>query len=256
MSFGAILGQMMQDGLSGRGGRLQDSLRNLGAGRGGATDDLFAQIQNALTNAKGPGGFGDQARDFLTKGQVGGLSGGQLGGIGAIAGALLGGGKGAIRGGALAVLGTLALNALRQAQAGATAAPARIEAEEVAASVSPETEKLMVRAMIAAAKADGAVDQEEMQKIIGRVGEDGVEESERAFVMSELAAPLDIDAIVAAVSTPEQAAQVYAASLMAISADTPAEQAYLRDLAARLGLDAATLGQLHQVTGAPTLPSA
>lgn len=256
MSFGAILGQMMQDGLSGRGGRLQDSLKNLGAQRGGATDDLFAQIQNALGNAKGPGGFGDQARDFLTKGQMGGLSGGQLGGIGAIAGALLGGGKGAVRGGALAVLGTLALNALRQAQAGSGAAPARIEAEEVAASVSPETEKLMVRAMIAAAKADGAVDQEEMQKIIGRVGEDGVDDSERAFVMAELAAPLDIDSLVAGVSTPEQAAQVYAASLMAITADTPAEQAYLRDLAARLGLDAATLGQLHQVTGAPAPQSA
>lgn len=250
MSFGAILGQMMQDGLAG-GGRLQDSLRNLNARSGGGSD-LFGQLQNVLANAQGPGGLGDQARDFLTKGQVGGLSGGQLGGIGAIAGALFGGGaKGAVRGGALAVLGTLALNALRQAQAGGGGAPAQIGADQIAATISPENEKLMIRAMIAAAKADGAVDQTEMQKIIGRVGEGGVEDSERAFVMAELAAPLDIDALAAEVTTPEQAAQIYAASLMAISVDSAAETAYLRDLAARLRLDPAAVAELHQMTGAP-----
>ena len=58
----------------------------------------------------------------MTKDQVGGMSGAQLGGIGAVAGALLGGGVGgAARGGALAVLGTLALGALKNAQAKAAA---------------------------------------------------------------------------------------------------------------------------------------
>lgn len=253
MSFGAILSQMLQDGLGGRGGRLQDSLRNLGGGggSGGATDDIFARLQGALAGARGPGGFAGQAHDFLTKDQMGGLSGGQLGGVGAIAGALLGGGKGAIRGGALAVLGTLALSALRQAQAGKGAAPAEITPAQIDAALSPDAEKLMIRAMIAAAKADGAVDQEEMQKIIGRIGEGGVEESERSFVMSELAAPLDLDGLVAEVKSPEQAAQVYAASLMAIRTDTEAEEAYLRELAARLGLDAAAVSGLRQMTGAP-----
>jgi uncharacterized membrane protein YebE (DUF533 family) len=262
MSFGAILGQMMQQGLSSRGGgggRLQDALKNLGArqpgqpGQGGGANDLFGQLQTMLAGAQSQGGIATQAKDFLTKGQVGGVTGGQMGGIGAIAGALLGGGKGAVRGGALAMLGALALTALRQSQARAGAAPAQIAPEEVEAAVSPDSEQLMVRAMIAAAKADGAVDQAEMQKIIGQVSEGGVEPSERDFVMSELAAPLDVDAIVAAVNGPAQAAQVYAASLMAITADTEVEKAYLRDLAARLNLDAAAVAQLHQMTGAPAI---
>ena len=259
MSFGAILGQMMQQGLSTRGsggGRLQDALKNLGAGQpgqGGGANDLFGQLQTMLAGVQSQGGIATQAKDFLTRGQVGGVTGGQMGGIGAIAGALLGGGKGAVRGGALAMLGTLALAALRQSQAQAGAAPAQIAPEEVEAAVSPDSEQLMVRAMIAAAKADGAVDQAEMQKIIGQVSEGGVEPSERDFVMSELAAPLDVDAIVAAVNGPAQAAQVYAASLMAITADTEVEKAYLRDLAARLNLDAAAVAQLHQMTGAPAI---
>lgn len=253
MSFGAILGQMMQQGLSSRGGgRLQDSLRNLG-GQGGASNDLFGQLQAMLAGARSQGGVATQAKDFLTRGQVGGVSGGQMGGIGAIAGALLGGGKGAVRGGALAMLGTLALTALRQSQARAGAAPQPVAPEEVEGVVSPDGEQLMVRAMIAAAKADGAVDQAEMEKIIGQVAEGGVEPSERDFVMSELAAPLDVDGIVAAVNGPAQAAQVYAASLMAIAVDTEAEKAYLRDLARRLNLDAAAVAQLHQMTGAPAV---
>lgn len=256
MSFGAILGQMMQQGLSSRGGgggRMQDSLKNLGSSQGGASNDLFGQLQNMLGGARSQGGIATQAKDFLTKGQAGGMSGGQMGGIGAIAGALLGGGKGAVRGGALAMLGTLALSALRQSQARAGAAPEPIQPEEVEATVSPDGEKLMVRAMIAAAKADGAVDQAEMQKIIGQVSEGGVEPSERDFVMAELAAPLDVAGLVADVRGPAQSAQVYAASLMAITIDTDVEKAYLRDLAARLNLDAAAVAKLHQMTGSPAI---
>ena len=194
----------------------------------------------------------------MTKDQVGGMSGAQLGGIGAMAGALLGGGVGgAARGGALAVLGTLALGALKSAQAKAQAAQPgaapqlTVEPTEVAAVTGPDAEKLMVRAMISAAKADGQIDQAEMQKIIGKVSAEGVTPEEKAFVMAELGAPVDIDALAADVGSQAQAAGVYAASLMAIDVDTEAEKAYLRQLAAKLGLDAATVTQLHQMTGAP-----
>ena len=46
------------------------------------------------------------------------------------------------------------------------------------------------------------------------------------------------------------AAEVYAASLLAIELDTPAEAAYLRQLAQALRLDGATLSRLHEITGA------
>jgi len=110
---------------------------------------------------------------------------------------------------------------------------------------------MLIRAMISAAKADGQVDQAEMQKIAGKIGDDGVTAEEKAFVMSELAAPVDIDALAAEARGPAQAAEVYAASLIAIDIDSEAERAYLRRLADALRLDPATVAQLHQMTGAP-----
>ncbi len=277
MSFGDILGQLMNSGLGGQTqNRVNTSVNNLGAagGAGGGLEAILGQLQGALGGAAGGGaagggaaggggavgGFADKARDFMTKDQVGGMSGAQLGGIGAMAGALLGGGVGgAARGGALAVLGTLALGALKTAQAKAqagqpgTGQPLSAEPHEIAAVTGPEAEKLMVRAMISAAKADGQIDQAEMQKIIGKVGAEGVTPEEKAFVMAELGAPVDIDALAADVAGPAQAAEVYAASLIAIDLDSEAEKDYLRRLARALGLDAATVAHLHQMTGAPAV---
>lgn len=257
MSFGNILGQMLQGGLGGQSGSsIQNSLRSLSGGTGGAgspLDGILAQVQNAIQGAQSPGGIGDRARDFMTKDQVGGMSGAQLGGIGALAGALLGGGVGgAARGGAMAVLGTLALNALRSAQAGrAQAAGAAIDLDpgDVQAITSPAAEKLLVRAMISAAKADGNIDQDEMQKIIGKIGADGVSDEEKSFVMAELTAPVDVNALAADATTPALAAQVYAASLVAITVDTDAEREYLRSLAQALRLDPAAIANLHAATG-------
>ena len=86
-----------------------------------------------------------------------------LGGLGAIAGALLGGGRGAVGGGVLAVLGSLAYAALQnQGAAPAQAAPddARLQQKAM----------LLVRAMIQAAKADGQIDGEEMSAHHGPAG--------------------------------------------------------------------------------------
>jgi uncharacterized membrane protein YebE (DUF533 family) len=264
MGFGDILGQIMQQGIGGQGQpnpRLRNSAQNLGAS--GGLDSLLGQLQGALGRAgidtsslqQSAGGFRDKAGDFLRKEQVGGLSGGQVGGIGAIAGALLGGGLGgAARGGAMAVLGTLALTALRNAQSGRSdtaALPAPADEADVAAVTAPENERLILAAMIAAAKADGTIDQTEMQKIVGRASQDSVTAEEKQFILEQMAAPLDVNAIASQVTGKAQGAQVYAASLLAIDSDTESEKAYLRELAQALGLDDATVAQLHGLTGAP-----
>lgn len=260
----------MQEGTrGGGGGKLDQLLRNFG-GQGGAGGgaggfgDVLGQLRGALGGGAGTpgadagaggglGGVTQQAKDFFGREQVGGLTTGQLGGIGAIAGALLGGGAGgAAKGGAMAILGTLAISALRAAQAGSAQAepvdapPAR---EEIAAVTGPDAERLMLLAMISAAKADGSVDEEEMRKIIGKAGENEVTDDEKQFILSELATPVNIDALAAQVSSPTQAAAVYAASLLAITADSPAEKAYLAQLASALGLDPATVAALEKTTG-------
>lgn len=265
MSFGDILGQIMQQGLGGQTqtrDRVQQTANNMGGQPGGGLEAIFGQLQGALAGMGGGagaggsmGGLADRARDFLGKDQVGGLSGAQIGGIGAAAGALLGGGLGgAAKGGAMAMLGTLALGALkaaREAQAAAAPADAALEPGEIRAVTGEDSEKLVLRAMISAAKADGNIDQTEMQKIIGKISADDVTPAEKQFVLDEMARPLDVDALAAEVGNPAQAAQVYAASILSIDADTDAEKAYLRELARALSLDPAAVDQIHKMTGVP-----
>jgi len=105
--------------------------------------------------------------------------------------------------------------------------------------------KTLVRAMIAAAKADGKIDADEKEQIFARLNDMPLDAEAKAFVFDELSAPLDIDRVVAGARTPEQAAEVYAASLVAIEADTAAEKAYLQMLAARLNLDEAFVREVH-----------
>ncbi|MFO1209792.1 MAG: tellurite resistance TerB family protein [Amaricoccus sp.] len=266
MSFGDILGQIMQQGMAGQSGtqdRLQNAANSLGqGGGGGGLDQIFGQITGALNKAgldtaglqQGAGGFADKARDFLGKEQVGSLSGAQIGGIGALAGAILGGGLGgAARGGTMAILGTLAVSALKRAAEGradAAAAQPQVTESEVKAITGPDAEKTLLKAMISAAKADGQIDQDEMKKIVGKISADNVTDEEKKFVLDQMSAPIDIAGLAAEARNPAQAAQIYAASILAIDADTDQEKQYLADLASALGLDATTVAQLHQMTGA------
>jgi uncharacterized membrane protein YebE (DUF533 family) len=107
--------------------------------------------------------------------------------------------------------------------------------------------------MISAAKADGQVDQKEMQTLVGHMGADGVTDAERQFVIDEMTKPLDVQGLAAEVRSPAVAAEVYAASILAIHIDTEAERRYLRELAQALKLDAGTVQRLHQMTGAPAV---
>jgi len=104
----------------------------------------------------------------------------------------------------------------------------------------------LLRAMIAAAKADGHVDAQEQARIFAEMDKLPLAADDKAFVMDELRAKLDIDAVAGAASTPEEAAEIYAASLLAIDVDNAAERGYLSMLAARLKLDDALVAHLQQ----------
>lgn len=193
------------------------------------------------------------------------------GAAGLAAGMLLSGGKptkmlgNAARLGAMAAVGGLAYKAWQSYQEKQSSnssvpdedpfipAPGNEAAQE-------ELGKTLVRAMIAAAKADGRIDAEEKEAIFERLKAMPLSAEEKAWVFDELSAPLDINAVVARADTPEHAAEIYAASLVAITADTPAEQAYLQALAAKLRLEPALITEIHKAAGekapqaAPTPP--
>ncbi len=115
-----------------------------------------------------------------------------------------------------------------------------------ASSGMEDNARLMIRAMIQAAKADGEIDAEERDRIMTHLGD--LDAEERAFVEAEMARPVDVQSL--ASETGEQMkAQVYAMSLMAIRVDTAAERSYLDGLAAALGLSEEARNRVHLAVG-------
>jgi uncharacterized membrane protein YebE (DUF533 family) len=181
------------------------------------------------------------------------------GGSAVRAGTGSGGGRGATSGalgsGALAVLSGLALSALDKpqaadAQARQAAAPGRPPPQDPAeAEQLEQSAPLILAAMINAAKADGQIDQEELQRIIGKLREAGANAEALDFVLSELRKPMDLEGLIRRVPSPQVAVQLYAASLLAIELDTEAERQYLRRLAHGLGLEPSVVRRVHQCMG-------
>jgi uncharacterized membrane protein YebE (DUF533 family) len=104
---------------------------------------------------------------------------------------------------------------------------------------------LLIRAMIAAANADGEINPDERERITGKLDQAGAGADERAVLERELANPRSVDQIVREVHDRETAEQVYLASRIAMNPDTAAERAYLDFLAARLEIPAERLDQLN-----------
>jgi uncharacterized membrane protein YebE (DUF533 family) len=209
------------------GGQAGTSMRNAGQSMKGKLDQY-----------SGSGGF---ARGAAAGGLLGLLLGGK--GVRKMAGGALG------YGGA-AVLGALALKAYQNYQQKKGAAPVGLTPEQFA-GLSPDAlphaqpaadggafQLVLIRAMVAAAKADGHVDAVEQQKLFGEVERLGLDADAKAQVFDLLSQPVDMLSITSAVATPEQGAEVYLASRLAIDPDVPAERAYLDALASRLKLPA------------------
>lgn len=285
MSFGNLLGQILQQGMAQQGRQRLEH-----AASAGGIGDLLGAVLGGQTGGRGAaaGGLADALGGLLGGASRAGGGAAATGGLGDLLGGMLGGGGGGSRaggnplgdllGGALsgalggrsgasasrgqgnagmAILATIAMAALKnwtdgkRAQAAFAGKDSGFSAQELAAVSAPETEQLILRAMVSAAKADGQVSEDEIQRIIGKIDDDGVSADEKRFLIEALRQPLDMAGLIADVPNPVVAAEVYAASLLAIELDTPAEAAYLRQLGNGLGLDAATISRLHQITGAP-----
>ncbi|MCB1785943.1 MAG: tellurite resistance TerB family protein [Gammaproteobacteria bacterium] len=258
-NFGDLIGAFLQNSMASSGNRrIGSALENLQ--RGGLNIP-------GMGGSQGGGDLFGGLRDILQ----GGLSGAaaspaKAGGIGAILGGLLGGGgdsvKGALGGGALAMLASVAMKALLsrgQGTQGLTDArwsggdlplglkpPANREQEQAL----EKTAELVLKGMINAAKSDGEISREEAQKIVGKLRESGLDDDAQQWVLAEMRRPLDLREFVAEIPNEEVAAQVYAASLLAIEVDTAAERQYLEQLAERTGLHPVVVQQIRMTMGA------
>lgn len=210
----------------------------LGSQAGTSMRDAGRSVKGRLDQYSGSGGF---ARGAAAGGLLGLLLGGK--GVRKMAGGALG------YGGA-AVLGALALKAYQNYQQKKSPAPVSLTPEqfaELSPEILPDAQRaadgkpfqlVLIRAMVGAAKADGHVDAIEQQRLFGEVERLGLDAEAKAYVFDLLAQSVDIGSIASAVATPEQGAEVYLASRLAINPDVPAERAYLDALAGRLQLPA------------------
>lgn len=108
---------------------------------------------------------------------------------------------------------------------------------------------LLIRAMIAAANADGFIDAKEKRRILKRFQTLDLSELEHTFIAGELSSPANLDQIVSQVESPEIAVQIYAVSLMAIDVDTDTEHRYMDGLARRLDIDNEKQRWIHEKLG-------
>lgn len=188
---------------------------------------------------------------------MGGFGGGALAG-GAL-GLLLGnkkfrklGGNVAAYGGA-AALGAVALKAYQDWQDKKTAATpnqpvAAQSSAATAAAALPGIEqqsRIVLAAMIAAAKADGHVGTQEKQIIDAEVAKLANDPSELAWFEAELEKPANPAEIAALATTPAVGAEIYLASLLVVDEESFMERAYLDELARNLKLDPDLKAELH-----------
>ena len=239
---GAKEGAGRIDDMTGASGRAREAL---GQATGKSPEDLLAQVQEWIRNnpgaaAAGAGGLGAVVLGTRTgRGMVGT----------------------AAKLGALALIGGLAYKALQNYQEGrpliSNDDPRRLLSEPAPAgtgfepdAISNDTATLYIRAMIAAAAADGRIDATEQKKIIGGLQQAGVGAEAQAFLEQEIQNPASAEDLAAAVSSPQEAVQVYTAARLAIDPDTNEEAGFLRELARLLEIDSTLAGHIDATTNA------
>ncbi len=253
--FTDLLGQLMPSGISHSGkDRLQHAMGDQGlGGPGGILSDLLGGGQSESSGG-GLGGLGQIAGQIFGSGRM------ASGGLGALAGILLGGkgnaAQGALGGGLMGLLGSLAISAVKNinrppqpSEAHLMPLGLRDPENETEEQELQQNAQLILRAMINAAKADGHIGPSEIERITGKLEEIGADDEGRSFILQEMGKPIDLDAITRKVTSEELGAQVYAASLLSIEVDTPAEKEYMQTLAAELQLNSDTVRRLHRLMG-------
>ena len=165
-----------------------------------------------------------------------------------------------VRYGGMAVIGVLAYQALKrfQAQQGGG------QKDASAALVPPPDSGfhpgqarggpdalagVLIKAMVAAAQADGVIDEDEQRRLAGRLDQLGMSSADRRALVEQLTTPVDPREIVTAANSPEVGLQIYAASVLATTVDTPAERNYLDALANALNIDPQLRAQIEQTLG-------
>ena len=235
INFMDLLGALTQGGMApSAGSRMQTA--------GSGLQDLLGGLLGGGQSMLNTAGQAMGGKDNLAAAGLGAL-------LGSLSGKSGSSSLGGLGGGLMGLLGMMAFKALKNAGQESQAAPLLKQA-----GASPQelenNAQLIIAAMIDAAKADGQVDAEELNRVTGKLKESGIGQEGMNYIIAQLQRPMSTNSIVSAVrGRPDLAAQVYSASLMAIEVDTAAERKYLDDLARAMGLQASVAKNIEQLVG-------
>lgn len=109
--------------------------------------------------------------------------------------------------------------------------------------------ELLIRAAVAAAMADGHLDENEERRLRSALSTLASQAGEAGFVTAAIRKPLPLEVLLRDVRDPHLASLVYAASLLAIDKHGDINRAYLHYLATRLRLPQPVLDRLHAQYG-------
>lgn len=208
-----------------------------------AGGELAAQGKDLAERGLGLPQQGPEREAAVSGLQKGALGGGLLGLLlGSKSGRSLAGNALAV--GGLAALGGVAYKAYRNWQAAQAAetsavpppAPAGTPVDQMQGPPAQARSEALLRAMIAAAKADGHMDAVERSRITQQMQRLSPDGQWAAFLLAEIDKPLTAEDVALGADSPEAAAEIYAASLLVIDLDHPQERSYLDRLAAALGM--------------------
>ena len=162
----------------------------------------------------------------------------------------------AVKLGALALIGGLAYKAFQNYQSGrpimggggetASLQPAPRGSGFEPEAVTNDTAILYIRAMIAAAAADGRIAAGEQAKILGGLKQAGLNAAAAEFLAHEHHNPAPAADLAANVSSPEEAVQLYTAARIAILVDERSEAQFLAELAQALGIDRNLMAHIEE----------
>ena len=149
--------------------------------------------------------------------------------------------------GGLAALGVLAYKAYGNWQSQQAGAPQGEPQtlDRLPAVQAEQHSQAILRALVAAAKADGHVDSRERELIEGEFSKLDNDPQLQHWLQAELNKPLDPAEVARAASTPEMAAEMYLASVLLVDEEHFMERAYLDELARQLKLDPALKAELE-----------
>lgn len=110
----------------------------------------------------------------------------------------------------------------------------------------------LIRAMIAAAKSDGQITDDERERLLDRIGCAEFDPDVQDWLQREFRSPLDVAAVAAgAQGSHRRAVELYIASILAVDLDAEAEFAWLAGLADALGLEGGLVAAIHAKLGVP-----